>query len=206
MRQRAAISLFPFLSVLICTMGVLSFLAVTFLMNSSSSPSAGGPPAREATVEVNWVGAPPHVRPLLVECRSDGAMFHGGADQPPKFFSRRALAREAALVRGLREEGLTRMGGLAGEPGLWIFFKSAVETERRLDGSLTAALNRVELSNLSGDSRRRREEQYPILLVYPDGVETFDAVSFLVETTTRLATGVEPMLPGWSPPYRRGPS
>src|SRR5574341_1199411 len=203
MRQRAAISLFPFLSVLICTMGVLSFLAVMFLLSSSSA--GGGVPAPEQPVEVGWIGAPPHVRPLLVECRRDGALLHGGGEEPPRFFGRQALARESAAVRALREEGLSRMGGLMGEQGLWIFFKTVVERDRRLAGSLTLALHRVEMSNLSGENRGRREEQYPILLVFPDGIETCDTVSLLVDTTTRLPAGVEPMLPGWSLPYRSRP-
>src|SRR5574341_2272350 len=107
MRQRAAISLFPFLSVLICTMGVLSFLAVMFLLSSSSA--GGGVPAPEQPVEVGWIGAPPHVRPLLVECRRDGALLHGGGEEPPRFFGRQALARESAAVRALRDRKSTRL-------------------------------------------------------------------------------------------------
>lgn len=196
MSNRPAISLFPFLSVLICTMGVLSLLAVAFLLMTSSSRTLPAPP--EQPVQVRWVGAPDHVRPLLVECRGEGAVVHGAAGAPARLFSTPALEREAAVVRELQQRGLEGMG--LGRQTLWFFFKSTLEQERRLQDSFTLAMHRVEISNLTGENRRRREERYPIFLVYPDGIDTFDRVSYLVETTTRLATGVEPMLPGWKVP------
>jgi len=204
MRRNATISLFPFLSVLVCTMGVLSFLSVMFML--ATNTTAGRAPEPQKPVEVGWIGAPPHVRPILIECQRDGVMIHGVGAQASRFIGRPALSREAAIVRRLREDGLSRMGILPGDAGLWIYFKTILDQERRLEGSLTQALHRVEMNNLTGEGRKKREEHYPILLVYPDGVDTYDEVSFLVETTTRLATGVEPMLKGWSLPHRRRPS
>jgi len=54
MRSRTPISLFPFLSVLISTMGVLSFIAVTFLLFSSPAKVNLSEPE---PVEVRW-GSP----------------------------------------------------------------------------------------------------------------------------------------------------
>jgi hypothetical protein len=59
----------------------------------------------------------------------------------------------------------------------------------------------VEIDNLSGQSQRKQVERYPILLVYPDGIATYDLAAYLVETTTRLSVGLEPMLKGWQLPY-----
>jgi hypothetical protein len=196
MPNRPAISLFPFLSVLICTMGVLSFLAVAFLLMTSGSRTRPAPP--EQPVEVRWVGAPDHVRPLLVECRGEGALVHGATDMPARLFSIQALEKEIAVVRELQERGL--QGRELGRQTLWFFFKSTIEQERRLQDSFTLVMHRMEISNLTGENRRRREERYPIFLVYPDGIDTFDLVSYLVEATTRLSTGTEPMLPGWKVP------
>lgn len=198
MHSRPVISLFPFLSVLICTMGVLSFLAVTFLLMSSSSKAL--PKPAEKPVQVRWVGAPDYVRPLLVECRGDGALLRGDLGTPDRFFSKAALAREVNIVRSMEEAGVGRLGLGMGRQTLWLYFKSALDQERRLEGSFTLLMHHVELSNLTGENHRHREEHYPILLVYPDGVDTFDQVTYLVETTTRLSTGVEPMLPGWTLP------
>jgi hypothetical protein len=202
MKSRTPISLFPFLSVLVSTMGVLSLLAVTFSLFAGPEGRSAAQ-ARSRPVDVRWVGAPDYVRPLLVECRANGALVHAQPGEPPRFFSTEALQHEATIVRQLQEEGMGRLGLAMGRQTLWVYFKSVIADDRRLKGSLTLALHELEMSNLSGKNRERREEHYPILLVYPDGIETFDQVTYLVETTSRLSTGVEPMLPGWTVPYQR---
>jgi hypothetical protein len=203
MKSRTPISLFPFLSVLVSTMGVLSLLAVTFSMFAGSDARQ---PTRKAArrVDVRWVGAPPYVRPLLVECRADGAYVRGQGGEAAKFYSKLALQNEARTVRDLEELGMRRMGLSLGRQTMWLFFKSALENEPRLKGTLTLAMHQLELSNLNGPNRQRREEHYPILLVYPNGIETYEVASYLIETTTRLSTGVEPMLAGWALPDYRG--
>ena len=98
MRGRQLVTLFPFLSVLVSTMGVLSFLAVTFLLFIRQEQTL---PKRAEPVEVNWVGAPEHVRPVLVECRDDGVVFHRKDGGPSRFFPREDLEREVAVVKEL---------------------------------------------------------------------------------------------------------
>jgi hypothetical protein len=210
MRNRTPISVFPFLSVLLSTLGVLSFLAVTFLLFSRAESA---PEPRAEPVRVQWVGAPAHVRPILVECRADALVLHGypgapgsmgGAGSGARRFERAALEREAALVRQIVDAGYERMGAVPGRTQLWIFVKQAIQGDARLAGSFTRLMHDVELDNLGGGARSQAEEHYPILLVYPDGVATYDLASYLVETTTRLSIGLEPMLKGWALPYQEG--
>jgi hypothetical protein len=198
MRSRSPISLFPFLSVLLSTLGVLSFLAVTFLMFSRS---AKAPPRPAQPVQVQWVGAPPHVRPLLVECRADAVVLHGGPGGTTRSFDRAALERESVLVRQMVQDAYGQLGPVPSRTQLWFYLKSAIQNEPRLVGTFTRALHDVEIDNLSGQSQRKQVERYPILLVYPDGIATYDLAAYLVETTTRLSVGLEPMLKGWQLPY-----
>lgn len=200
MRNRTPISIFPFLSVLLSTLGVLSFLAVTFVMFSKASPT--GKP-RTQPVQVQWVGAPSYVRPILVECRHDGIIVHPGAGGATQRYDRAQLKREEAIVHELVQEGYGKLGPVPSRTQLWFFLKGAIQNERRLVGSFTRSMHDVEIGNLSGASHRQEIERYPILLVYPDGIDTYDAASYLVETTTRLSVGLEPMLPGWHLPYRK---
>lgn len=199
MKSRTPVSLFPFLSVLLCTMGVLSFLAVTFLLLSRQEQSAK---LKSEPVEVRWVGAPAHVRPMLVECASDGIRVHYRQGGTPRFFSLDSLERESDLVKNLMERGASRFGEFPGESGIWLYFKETVPRERRLVGTLTRLMHDVEISNLTGRSKRTETARYPIFLVYPDGIDAYELVSYLVESTTRLSVGVEPMLRGWILPYQ----
>jgi hypothetical protein len=198
MRNRTPISIFPFLSVLLSTLGVLSFLAVTFLMFSRS---AAQPERPAQPVQVQWVGAPPHVRPLLVECRADALIVHGGPDGAVQRFERAALERESKLVQSMVQAGYGQLGPAPSRTQMWFYLKSAIQNERRLLGSFTRAVHDVEIDNLSGLSQREQVERYPILLVYPDGIETYELGAYLLETTTRLALGLEPMQKGWKLPY-----
>lgn len=198
MRNRTPISIFPFLSVLLSTLGVLSFLAVTFLMFSKGTPT----PARHLQpVKVQWVGAPSYVRPILVECRRDGIVVHSGPGGATRRFDTAELKHERAIVHELVQEGWGKLGPVPSRTQLWFFLKGAIQNERRLLGTFTRSMHDVEIANLTGSSHRERIQRYPILLVYPDGIATYDLASYLVETTTRLSVGLEPMLPGWRLPY-----
>lgn len=180
-------------------MGVLAFLAITFLLFANMTPASIS--KQESPLDVRWVGAPNYVRPLLVETRSDAVLLHEKQGGMPRAFSREALRSEVAVVKELLESATGMLGPAPGPTQLWIFLKGAIPAERRLNDSLTLAIHWVEMDNLTGRSRKERIERYPILLVYPEGVETYELASYLVETTTRLSLGVEPMLPGWQLPY-----
>jgi hypothetical protein len=200
MRNRTPVSIFPFLSVLLSTMGVLSFLAVTFLMFSRTDSA----PARPAQpVQVQWVGAPPHVRPVLVECRADVLLLHPAGGGPVRRFERAALERESALVQQMVKDGYGQLGPVPSRTQMWFYLKTAIQNERRLLGTFTRAMHDVEIDNLSGQAQKAQVERYPILLVYPDGIAVYDLASYLVETTTRLSVGLEPMLKGWELPYSK---
>jgi len=198
MRARAQITLFPFLSVLLSTMGILSFLAVTFLL--VSSPELNLPPPRKP-IEVRWVGAPAYVRPVLVECLKDHVRIHVPNSAEPRRFSREGLTREARRVRELELKGLEQLGPVVEREQLKRQMKQWLRGEGGMRDSLTMAFDQIEEDNASGRAGNRDEVYHPVLLVYPDGVDTYDLVSYLIETTTRLPIGLEPMLKGWSLPY-----
>jgi hypothetical protein len=197
-KTRAHITLFPFLSVLLSTMGILSFLAVTFLLMTRPELNMAPPQKR---VEVQWIGAPAHVRPVLVECLKDEVRFHLPAGSQARRFPREGLRREAQRVRELELRGLEQLGPVVEREQVKRLLKQWVRGESGLRGSLTAAFDQLEQDNLTGRGQGRDEVFHPVLLVYPDGVDTYDVVSYLIETTTRLPVGVEPMLRGWTLPY-----
>ncbi len=199
MKSRTPVSLFPFLSVLLSTMGVLSFLAVTFLMLSRQQEASE---RKIEPVEVRWVGAPAHVRPMLVECASDGVRVHYRQGGPPRMFTSESLDLESEVVKNMLEQGSSRFGELPSESRIWLYFKETIPREQRLVGTLTRLMHDVEIDNLIGRGKRTETARYPIFLVYPDGIDAYELVSYLVESTTRLSVGVEPMLKGWSLPYQ----
>lgn len=199
MRGRPTVTLFPFLSVLVSTMGVLSFLAVTFLLFVRQEPT---PPVEARPVKVSWIGAPEHVRPLLLECRADRLVFHRGGGGARQSFTLEVLEGEVKIVKEMEDRGISALGGSPDPYRLWVYMKNAIQEESRLDGSFTKAVHALELYNLSGEGRRRFVQFYPILLVYPEGVRTYELASYLVETATRLSVGLEPLLEGWELPYR----
>lgn len=202
MRERTGVTLFPFLSVLLCTMGILAFLAVTFLLISRVEVDVA--PAEEP-VEVRWVGAPEYVRPLLVECRAERVRVHDPAYREPRVFTLGELQDEARVVRDIEFAGLAELGGMDRQRQLR-FVKSRIRSDGSLRGSLTRALDRVETDNQQRQQMGGEEAHYPVLLVYRDGIESYEIVSYLVETTTRLSMGLEPMLKDWTIPYRSGAS
>jgi hypothetical protein len=198
MKTRAQITLFPFLSVLLSTMGILSFLAVTFLL--MSRPELSVAPAQKP-IEVRWVGAPSYVRPVLVECLKDEVRIHVPNVSEVRRFTRDGLHREAERVREWEVRGLERLGPVVEREQMRRLLKQSVRGDTALRGTLTAAFDQIEQDNLSGRARGSDEVYHPVLLVYPDGIDTYDLVSYLIETTTRLPVGIEPMLKGWTLPY-----
>lgn len=198
MKPRIQVSLFPFLSVLICTMGILSFLAVTFLMFYQDDTAQAQP---EKPVEVNWVGAPPHVEPVLVEARADAVVYHKPGTKERLRVPLARLKKEAKIVKKLRENALREIGPRARTHDIWVYMKTNLESESGLKNSFTLAMHKLELYNRA--IRSRGKEYYPIILIFPDGLKIYETASFLVETTTQLHVGLEPMLPGWKLPYSK---
>ena len=192
------VSLFPFLGVLISAMGVLAFLAVTFMLFTTGQTEQT---QAKVPVEVQWVGAPPHVRPVLMEILEDEVVLHLALGKEYQQFPLRDLVEEVRIVRALVDEGLQRIGPAASRYQLWLFIKSALPNLRPLNNSLTLALHELELANLNAEGTER-ETRYPILLVYPKGAKIYELASYLVESTTQLSMGLEPMLPGWELPYQ----
>ncbi len=77
MRRQAAsplskVSLFPFLSVLLCIMGVLAFISISFLLLNQ----ANLPHVQPKKVEFQWVGAPANVKPLLIRSFKDEVVYY----------------------------------------------------------------------------------------------------------------------------------
>ena len=62
------VTLFPFLSVLLSTMGVLAFLSISFLLvipeNADDLP-------KPRNFQFEWVGAPGYVSPIFIRCYKD---------------------------------------------------------------------------------------------------------------------------------------
>lgn len=194
MLSRSAVFLFPLLGILVGTIGVAAFMTGTLALLGGSRDAA----QRGISVRVAWEGAPPYVRPLLLECRADGVTMHEGGQSPARFFSLARLAREAEVVQDLRERGMAQSGGILTRDQEWLFFKAVIERDPRLKDSLTLALHRVEIANLKRESRPQRDERYPILLVSPDGLDSYELAALVIGTTSRLSLAVEPVLAGWS--------
>ena len=62
------VTLFPFLSVLLSTMGVLAFLSISFLL---VIPENTYDPAKPRNFHFEWVGAPGYVSPIFIRCFKD---------------------------------------------------------------------------------------------------------------------------------------
>jgi hypothetical protein len=198
-KRRVTITIFPFLSVLLCTMGILSFLAVTFLLMSRAEPVPAGAPAKP--VEVRWSGAPEYVRALRVECLAGEARLHlPGSERTPTFEKKR-LRGEAKRLRELELRTLEQLGPTVERGSLQRHLKNVIRDDRAWSGSLTRAFDQVEQDNWKGRRANEAAQYHPVLLIFPEGIETCELVSYLLETSTRLAVGLEPMLKGWELPY-----
>ena len=63
--QTTNVTLFPFLSVLICTMGVLAFISISFLIIVPHNKFAMSKPKQ---IKFEWTGAPAYVKPIFFSC------------------------------------------------------------------------------------------------------------------------------------------
>ena len=61
------VTLFPFLSVLLSTMGVLAFLSISFLLITPELTEFQD----RKQIEFQWVGAPGYVSPIFIRCFKD---------------------------------------------------------------------------------------------------------------------------------------
>jgi hypothetical protein len=192
MRRRPVLSLLPLLSVFVGAMGVLAFLTLALaLVQARPDPQLTG-----AQVHVQLSGAPARAAPVPLECRGEGVTIHESGNQ--RFFPLERLRREVAIVRDLHDRSASQAGGPLTREQEWLFYKAVIERDPRLKGSLTLALHQIEMANLKGDPRSGRRELYPVLLVAPDGLSSYDVTAFLLDATSRLPVAVEPMLTGWS--------
>ena len=67
------ITLFPFLSVLLSTMGVLAFLSISFLLVVPQDADSLSTPKR---IKFEWVGAPGYVKPIFIRCYADRIEYY----------------------------------------------------------------------------------------------------------------------------------
>ena len=71
-RNEPVVSLFPFLSVLLSTMGVLAFLSISLLLISQEDEREN----KIKTHEFQWVGAPGYVEPIYFRCHEDRIQYY----------------------------------------------------------------------------------------------------------------------------------
>ena len=67
------ITLFPFLSVLLSTMGILAFLSISFLL---VVPESADSRKESKRVQFEWVGAPGYVKPIFIRCYADRIEYY----------------------------------------------------------------------------------------------------------------------------------
>lgn len=67
------VTLFPFLSVLLSTMGVLAFLSISFLLVVPQDADSLSTPKR---IKFEWVGAPGYVKPIFIRCYTDRIEYY----------------------------------------------------------------------------------------------------------------------------------
>ena len=67
------VTLFPFLSVLLSTMGVLAFLSISFLL---VAPQDADTPSTPKRIQFEWVGAPGYVKPIFIRCYADRIEYY----------------------------------------------------------------------------------------------------------------------------------
>ncbi|MBF0237502.1 MAG: hypothetical protein HQM12_07345 [SAR324 cluster bacterium] len=92
MKRRPAspmVSLFPFLSVLVCTMGILAFISITFILESV-------PDIQQQTehVTIEWTGAPAYVQPIIFRCRDNRVSYYDLFEKQEKILSLEELLGE----------------------------------------------------------------------------------------------------------------
>ena len=67
------VTLFPFLSVLLSTMGILAFLSISFLLVVPKDADFPAPPKR---LQFEWVGAPGYVKPIFIRCYGNRVEYY----------------------------------------------------------------------------------------------------------------------------------
>ena len=67
------VTLFPFLSVLLSTMGILAFLSISFLIVVPENTDSTRDPKR---LQFEWVGAPGFVKPIFIRCYADRLEYY----------------------------------------------------------------------------------------------------------------------------------
>lgn len=108
MRRRSqvpVVSLFPFLSVLLCIMGVLAFMAVSFLlMNQPQLPEL-----ETKSIEFQWVGAPAFVKPIFIRCFQNEIIYYDFFQGKDHRLSFNGLIAEIQLRNGRLTRYLKRV-------------------------------------------------------------------------------------------------
>lgn len=66
-------TLFPFLSVLVSTMGVLAFLSISFLL---LFPQVNNSNTSVEKIQFEWTGAPKYVKPIFFKCTGDYIQYY----------------------------------------------------------------------------------------------------------------------------------
>jgi hypothetical protein len=194
MKLRSPLTLFPMLSIMVAAAGTLAFIAMTLalLQGRQEHEALTGIPVRVA-----FVGAPSKAAAVSAECRAEGVTLHV-PNAPARFFPLDRVRREAAIVRDLHERSANQAGGALTRDQEWLFFKAVIERDTRLKGTLTLALHQIEMGNLKGDPGAARLKTLPVLLVSTDGLPSYELVSYLLESTSRMPVETEPLLPGWA--------
>ena len=146
----------------------------------------------QRTVRFAWQGAPQPTQLLVVQCRADGVALTTPGGGPKHFFPLSELAREVVMVKALQDRVAGRVAQGAGRRAQWQALGKLLPREPRLRDSLSLALRRVEHRGGQG-----REPWAPLLLVYPEGLQSYDLAAFLVDAATLWPVVAEPMLPGW---------
>jgi hypothetical protein len=193
MRHRLSFTLFPLLSILVGTLGVCAFVAL--LLKLLGEPVSAGNAV--SNIRVEWEGAPAYVRSILLECGAEGVRLHDGASGTSRLYASEHLLREVSIVRNLRDRAAGQAGTQLNREQEWLFFKAVLERDPRLKNSLSLALHRIEMSNLRDSTRTRRQEQHPILLVSPGGLDNYGLAEGILSSTTRFAVTVEPIPAAW---------
>ena len=67
------VTLFPFLSVLLSTMGILAFLSISFLLVVPQDTDSTTIPKR---IQFEWVGAPGYVKPIFIRCYGNRVEYY----------------------------------------------------------------------------------------------------------------------------------
>ncbi|MGK7873622.1 MAG: hypothetical protein AB4426_10030 [Xenococcaceae cyanobacterium] len=138
-RPSIQIELFPFLSILACTIGTLILLIITITVQTFSNQ-------REVTIVAkNEKGENQTKTPRYIECRQDGVIIYPSQEFVPK-------------------QDIDRRGS-----------------------ALTRLLSEV---------RTRREQEYLIVAIRPDGIQVFKQVRNLIEDQG-IDIGYEPIDQGW---------